>query len=189
MRRKWLLLALLLLTLSSRWSSGQEFKDLTFRERLFFGGDFWISFGDVTDILLSPIAGYRITERLSAGLGVTYEYYSNRFPVKYKTHIYGGRGLASYALIKNLNNVIPIGVGISILAHGEYESLNLERQYFDVDHPDSQGRFWMNNILVGGGIGIPTGERSSATIYILWNLNENASALYTNPIVRFGFNF
>ena len=190
MRSKYIWPLLVILAVFTQNIVGQEFKDLTFRQRLFFGGDFWIQFGDITDILISPVLGYRVTERLSSGAGIKYEYYRNKFPVDFRTHIWGGRAFSSYTLIKNLNDIIPLGIGFSVVAHAEYEGLNLETRYFRLDAPDNAtGRFWLHSLLIGGGVGIPTGERSGASILVLWNVNPNASRLYSNPVIRFGFTF
>ncbi len=47
---------------------------LTFSQRLVFGGDIGLSFGSITYIKIAPSVGYRITDRLTAGLGPIYIY-------------------------------------------------------------------------------------------------------------------
>src|SRR5688572_11858407 len=64
-----------------------------FSDRLFFGGNFGLQFGSYTYVDISPMVGYKITERLAAGVGATYIYYSvddHVYNLNYKTHIYGG---------------------------------------------------------------------------------------------------
>lgn len=186
---RYILLILIMISVSSRHTiQGQAFEDLSTRERFFFGGNFWLTVGDITDIEISPLVGFRATERLSTGAGVKYEYYSSKFPVKFNTHIYGGRAFLNYSLIKDLNNVIPIGLRVSLFPHIEYEALSLERRFFDATFNDV-GRYWLHSPLVGGGVGVPIGDRSGFSILILFNLNPAANNYYTNPIVRFGFNF
>ncbi len=187
-RRPLLCLLLAGLGLSSAFS--QEFKDLKFKDKLFLGGNFGLMFGTETYVNLSPVVGYRLTERLSAGLGPIYQYYSLKtIGERFKSHIYGGRGFASYTVIRDLNKVIPLGIPLAIFGHVEYEALNMERQLIDFPLSLDTGRFWLENVLVGGGFGQPVGQRSSFQIMILWNLNETAASLYQNPVVRFGFSF
>ncbi len=163
------------------------------RDRLFFGGNFGLTFGSTTSIIVSPLAGYRITPKLSGGLGIRYEYYKNSYPgyVPYSTNIYGGSVFTRYMLIQNLGKALKLeGLGTGIFVQGEYELLNLESQYFDISntHPE-QKRFNLHSVLVGGGIYQPIGERSGFLITVLWNLNESINSVYSNPLIRLGFTF
>jgi len=42
------------------------------------GADIGLSFGSITYIKLAPVVGYRLTDRLTAGLGPIYIYYKNK---------------------------------------------------------------------------------------------------------------
>ena len=55
-------------------AAGQYKKNNQNFKRFFFGGDFWLSFGTNAYINVSPMVGYRITERFSAGVGPIYIY-------------------------------------------------------------------------------------------------------------------
>ncbi len=56
-----------------------DVKDLTFRQRLHFGGGIsGLSFGNPTSIGLSPMAGYMVTNNTVLGVGLTYQYFSYR---------------------------------------------------------------------------------------------------------------
>ena len=158
--------------------------------RYFFGGNFGLQFGSITNIEVSPIAGYRIFPWFSVAAGPKYQLYGENYAgFKFKTHIYGGRAFARIMVIGDLDEFIPLGFHGGLFAHVEYEALNLERQYFDLI--GSEGRFWLNSVLVGGGISQPLSDRASANIMLLWNLNETSStlSLYNSPIIRFGINF
>jgi hypothetical protein len=48
-----------------------DFKDRPFLERVRLGGSFGLSLGTVTNINLSPMAGYELTEKLVGGVGAT----------------------------------------------------------------------------------------------------------------------
>lgn len=150
----------------------------TFWERVYFGGNFGLQFGNQTVVDVNPLIGYRLTEKLSVGVTVTYIYYRFKDPYNiypsYSTNIFGGSVFTRYFFLEN------------IFAHAEGEVLNLEV-------PDYvRQRYVRENIFgfyVGGGYRQPMGERSSLNILLLYNLNENRNSPYQNPIIRIGFGF
>jgi hypothetical protein len=156
------------------------------RERIFVGGNFGLQFGSITEIDVNPQIGYRLTPRLSAGIGVSYEYYNDGAYNNINTSIYGGSIFARYTLIKNLGEVLPVNSRLSFYGQVEDEVLSLENKYFSLSG-STTGRFFQNSVLVGGGIKQPISDRASFFITVLWNLNETPESIYTNPVVRFGF--
>ncbi|MDR0815775.1 MAG: hypothetical protein LBN37_08515 [Bacteroidales bacterium] len=171
----------------------------TFKDRLFFGGNFGLMIGQFTDIELSPHVGYYITNRWAAGVGITYEYYNNKYHFqdpyppygfeRYESHIYGGRLFTNYVLVNNVNDYIPLGLNFRIFAHAEYEMLAYEKGFFRYG---DQGRQLINSFLVGGGFRFPMGKRSSMNLTLLWKLNSNdfLSDIYgSGPVIRIGYNF
>ena len=159
------------------------------RKKLFFGGYLSLRFGTVTDIELAPIVGYQVSPRFSVATGIKYQYYRDSF-YNYDTHIYGFKVYSRFNVIQDLNNIIPAGISMSIFIHAEYEGLSLESRYFDYGSQfPGQERFWLNTILVGGGIRQPLGPRAGIYFTILWNLNDNINSIYSNPIFRIGFSF
>lgn len=140
-------------------------------DKMFFGGNFGLQFGTVTFIEVSPLVGYRITDRIAVGAGLTYEYYHYNDKVyDLKTNVYGGRIFGRYMFTDYL------------FGHVEYEYLNLEafdfyRRRVDVD-----------SFLAGGGYMQRIGRNSAMTAMILYNFTESAYTPYTNPVIRIGFN-
>lgn len=158
--------------------------------RFFFGGNFGLQVGSITNIEVSPIAGYRVFPWFSVAAGPKYQLYGENYAgFKFNTHIYGGRTFARIMIIGDIDKFIPIGFHGGLFGHTEYEVLSLERQYFDLSGGD--GRFWLHSVLVGGGLNQPLSDRASVNIMLLWNLNEssNTLSLYNNPILKFGINF
>ncbi len=189
------LIALALCAMFALPASAQS--NFSFRDRLFFGGSFGLMAGSYTDIELSPIVGYYITPRWAAGIGLTYEYYNNKYHwlidpktgqyERYETNIWGGRIFTNYVIVNNVNDWIPLGLNFRIFAHVEYEALSYEKGFYSYEEP---GRELQNSFLVGGGLRFPMGTRSSMNLTILWNLNSNLNDFYgSGPIIRFGFNF
>src|SRR3712207_6814413 len=76
-----LLVAVLLLktTLRAQEEDEKEAPKRGFqREKLFLGGNFGLTFGDYTNINVSPQLGYRFSNRFAAGLGINGQYVSIR---------------------------------------------------------------------------------------------------------------
>jgi len=167
----------------------EEEEDLKPIDRIFFGGNFSLMFGNITNIEISPLVGYYITPRLAAGTGIRFEYYRDKgFYYPYQTSIYGGNIFSRYNIIKNLGEGINFGLNTGLFIQAEYEILSLEREYFDPPYTED-GRFLAHSVLVGGGIIQPLGRRSALLLTILYNLNENARSPYSNPIIRMGVIF
>lgn len=155
---------------------------LSFSERLVFGGDIGLSFGSITYIKLAPVVGYRLTSRLTAGLGPIYIYERIK-EFNFETSIYGGKLFASFTVFKGLDRENAFGIG-NVLLHAENEIVNVER-YPEYD------RIWIDNLLLGGGLYQPVGGRFGISIFVLWDVTQNPYSPYylNNPIFKFGFNF
>lgn len=186
---------LLVLFMASVYAQPKNEKK-TLWDRIYVGGNVGLQFGTITDIEVSPHVGYNITPRWSAGVGVTYEYYNKKMTYYYgfpnppiETHIYGYNLFTRLALIQDMGKFFGIGNGISIIGQGEFEQLSLERKHFDYLSNNLDGRFWIESVLVGGGIKQAIGRRSSIYLLVMWNLNETTNSPYSNPIFKFGFDF
>ncbi|MFM7016813.1 MAG: hypothetical protein ACKOX3_10855 [Bacteroidota bacterium] len=149
--------------------------DVPFKDRLFYGGNIGLNFGTVTYIYLAPTIGYKITDKLGAGVGPSYSYlndkrYANYY---YETSTYGGRVFAQY-------KVHP-----QVLLYGEYEVINAEVPNLN------QSKLIRTNIeslLLGGGYVTPINDHSSFVIMGLWNFSSSIYTIYENPIIRAGVN-
>jgi len=156
----------------------EKVKDHKFnKDRLFFGGGLELQFGNSSLVSLAPEVGYRFTDRLSAGIGISYFYISESGAQSFSTNIYGGKVFGSFSVFENL------------FIHAEYEVLNLETQYFNNNIYPERKRFNIGSFLVGPGYKFKMGERSSVNLLMLWNLNETAYSPYTNPVLRMSFQF
>jgi hypothetical protein len=156
--------------------------------KFFIGGNLGLSFGTYTYIELAPLAGYKITPRLWAGLGPKYMYWKMRN--YYETSVYGLKTFASFTILKDISETINIGIG-DIFIYLEDETLSLEEIYYDpVNYVYFKGnRNWHNILLAGGGMRFPLGTRGGLSIYALWGLTKSAELLYSNPEIRIGFDF
>jgi hypothetical protein len=150
----------------------------SFRERLFYGGNFGLQFGSVTDISISPIIGYWLFPRVSVAIGPEYRFY--KFEEKV-SNIVGAKLYTELYLVQDLANVIPIGANLGIFAHLEDEVLNI--------FSGSEGTYRINTVLLGGGISQLIGVRSSVNIMALWAVGGSGCEYYSNPEIRVVFLF
>jgi len=179
--------ALLLLVSSFAGVSGQKNREEPppFRERLFFGGNFGLQFGTITDIQVSPVVGLWVLPRLAVAVGPDYRFYKYRYD---RTSIYGGKCYMQFVIIKDINTFLPIGANTGIFFHIEDELLSLKSTFWK-NPPVFSDRFYINTVLAGGGISQQIGRRSSLNIMALWPLNDSGYGVYSNPEIRVSFNF
>ncbi|CAN5913250.1 hypothetical protein BH11BAC7_BH11BAC7_23150 [soil metagenome] len=145
------------------------------KDHLVYGGNFGLNFGNVTSISVSPMIGYKVTDKFTPGIGLTYNYL--RFNYQgYRSdpiHIYGGSIWARYYILEN------------IFLHGEYEALNAEWDPYV--HPGY--RYNLNSALIGGGYRQSFGNLASYVL-VLYNVTYTEDSPYPSPlIIRVGFGF
>ena len=155
------------------------------RERLFFGGNFGLQFGTITDIQVSPIIGLWLLPRVAIAVGPNYRFYKDPYD---RTNIYGVKSYMQFVLVRNLNSFLPLGANTGIFLHLEDELLSLESAFWKYP-PYASDRFYINTILAGGGISQQIGRRASLNFMVLWALNESAYSFYGNPEIRVSFTF
>ena len=158
----------------------------SFMDRVFFGGGLGLQFGTLTLIDVSPVVGYRITERFEAGLGFTYKYY------KYNDYYVDLNTGTSYDLKSDILGGSVFGryhITESIFAHAEYETLNYRYE----DYYSYGGNIMsdkrtaiINSFFIGGGYRQHISEGSYFFIMALWNLNDGGMSPYSNPVLRMG---
>ncbi len=155
------------------------------KDRLFFGGSFGLQLGTITDIEVSPVAGFWVFPWLAVGAGPNYRFYKDPLG---RTHILGGRSYAQFVVIQDLNSIIPLGLNFGFFFHVEDELLSLESEFWK-DPPYASSRFLVNTYLAGVGMSQPMGRRSSMNLMVLWALNESEFDIYGTPEIRISFIF
>lgn len=159
----------------------------------FWGGSLWLGFGTYTYVDVNLMFGTQLTERLSLGLSGKYQYYNQKGSVSntfstFETNVYGGSVFSQFQLIKDFRNLFKIKGHSGIIAHAEYEFLNTKYNYiYFNDINSNKSRYWLHNILVGGGYFQQMGKKSKSYIILLWNINETADNPYIYPQLRIGF--
>lgn len=142
-----------------------------FWDNVYTGGGLGASFGDATVINASPILGYNITKRLSAGIGITYTYYRNN-KLDYQTNIYGGSVFSRFLILENL------------FAHAEYEMLSFESEVVDPSGSFiTTKRINVPSLFVGGGYRQPIVGNTAINLMVLYNLLYTPISPYPQPYV------
>lgn len=151
-------------------------------ENVSFGGNiggFLSNAGSM--VSLQPMAFYRITEKTSAGVGLSYYYWSRTYnlstgKITLEDHAYGGNIFARQLLFDQF------------FAHAEYMPLN-----YKVYDPNTNRvqREWVSALLIGGGVNQMFGERSGAYVVVLYDVMYDVNKSFSNsPLnIRTGFFF
>ncbi|GGH70905.1 MAG: hypothetical protein EP346_12650 [Bacteroidetes bacterium] len=157
-------------------SQSSDVSSQTFFQRLVYGGNFALSFGSTTYIEVSPRVGYRVTNDLTAGLGVNFIYskiprnfYGQGYP-GYETYVYGMHEYTTYNL--------PIQLPIAL--HQEFEMLNYELfNYRDYEYQ----RQWVPGWHIGAALYQQVNSRGGGVYFMaLYNvLYDPDRSLYASP--------
>lgn len=171
--KKTIALVLVLLFITGLHAQDKKNEKEVPRSRIVLGGGLGLQFGNITLIDISPIVGYKVTERFLVGLGFTYQYYRHKYQdpfldINYETNIYGGSVFARYYVWKDL------------FGQAEYQYLTYKPYLMD-------NRVDVNSYLVGGGYRQRLSRNFAATIILLFDLSESMYSIYQNPIFRIGF--
>jgi len=160
-------------------------KEPTPVQRIFWGGNIGLMFGNYTYIAVDPVVGYRLTNRLSAGIGGNYSWTKSTY-YDYVGQTYGCNVFASFTLIKNLSEVLPFYDNGGILLYGELSLINTSDLYNILPY----GReVWAYTPMAGFAYQSPIGPRSYMLVMILYNFNESSVSPYPNPVFRISFQF
>jgi hypothetical protein len=168
-------LSFILLFIVASFSSSAQEAPRT-ESKIFVGGNFGLQFGtNYTVVNVSPLVGYRFTEKFSSGVGGTYEYYKIKEPYyTFHTNIYGASIFSRYLVFNN------------IFLHAEYEELSLEQyNYFE----NITRRIWVPGLFLGGGIQQPIGSRGFLQFLVLFDVIQDPNSPYQNPVIRAGVGF
>lgn len=169
-------------------------------DRLIFGG--WGLFavgGGFTNLGVTPIFGYRITDGFSAGIGFGYQYLRiknynsvivdpNSGASEYRpltAHIYSPSVWARHIIWNN------------IFAHAEYEHNIFSQTIYTNDFtqygvlPIIKEKEVINapRLFLGGGLRQPIGDRASIVVMGLYDILHTSNSVYISPFtIRIGIN-
>ena len=143
------------------------------RERIVTGGGMGLGFGSAQDFVsVSPIIGYRLTQKLMAGVNLTYMYVNYKF-IDVKVNNYGFGPFTRFTVYRN------------IFLQAEYEHLNYE---FPIAGTRETARQGFNSFLAGGGFIQPIGRNAGLYFMALYNFSYTPmkASPYDSPLVLRG---
>lgn len=154
--------------------------------RVFFGGNFGMSFGDYTFINITPQVGYQFNPYLAAGAGIGF------IGTGYTYRDYNGNKLYkdSYnsAGINVFGRVYPFRF-LFISAQPEFNYTWGKTKFYNGQPEIKLNGEFVPVLLVGAGAVIPAG-RGSFIASLQYNVIQNDRSVYGDrPFVSFGYNF
>lgn len=171
-------------------------------QRIIIGGGMGFSFGQVTAVAVSPIVGYRFTDRLSAGVGLSYQYVQQKDAWAIQNPNSNNPNDLLYYDYKS-NMISPSVWARFIVWHNLFLSAAFEQNFMSFNQPYTvydysandykvvDQKTWMSvpSLLVGGGFRQPVGERSSFVISIMYDVLQKDYSPYKGILdYRVGFN-
>jgi hypothetical protein len=140
----------------AQWGEDQLSEKPDFRERIFTGGGIGGGFNSYYDyISISPLVGYRITQRLAGGVQFQYRF-TNYKQADFKTNDFG------------ISPFLRFSVFGPIFLHAEYEYLSYEYQAYPTYEKDRKG---YSSFMAGGGFFQPIGRRAGFYAVALYNFS------------------
>ena len=159
----------------AQWGDESMSNKAPFRDRVFTGGGMGASFNSNVDFVsVSPIIGYKVSQRFATGIGLQYRYTSYKsITPKLTTNDYGTSIFGRYMLFG------------PIFLHAEFEHLNYE---FPGTAQGETLRKDFNSFLAGGGFFQPIGRNVGFFASALYNFSYQNSYNYsyypyTSPLI------
>lgn len=168
------LIVLLIFVLSApafaQWGEEELSDKPSFKERIFTGGGIGGGFGSTVDFIsISPIIGYKLTEKVVPGLSLMYRYTNNKY---YNPHI----STTDYGI----SPFVRYMMGGGLFLHAEYEYLNYQYPI----SPTETIRKGFTSFLAGGGFFQPFGRHAGFYATVLYNFSyQNGFYPYSSPII------
>ncbi len=142
-------------------------------DRIYYGAELGLSFGDYFQISVIPMIGYKLTPKFSVGGKIGYSYTADkRFEEKITSNSYGASIFSRYSLIAGL------------YAHAEFAYFSYE---FQTRQLESE-REWVPFIMLGGGYTLPISANTSMFVEVLWDVLQDENSPYdsSDPFIKIG---
>jgi hypothetical protein len=162
--------------------------------RIIFGGGFGFGFGNVTNVSVSPMLGYRISDNFSAGVGFGYQY----LRVKDYYALYDANNV-EYRKPFTANMYSPSIWGRYVIWHNIFAHLEYEHNFMTYTDYKPNYTIALNyyeqvnvkynapSILIGGGIKQPLTDRVSILFMGLYDVLQDQHSPYKGSLAfRFG---
>ena len=157
------------------------------RSKLFVGGNFALSFGNVTIVNISPQLGYRFNRFLAAGVGINGQY--SAFKTEYANGATYSRESYGVAGLNIFGRFYPIQY-VFIQAQPEFNHVWVTSKYYDTN-PATEYKIkkFVPSLLAGAGGAIPTGGRGYFIIMAQYDVLQQEYTPYgSKAFFSFGYN-
>ena len=157
------------------------------KSKMFFGGNFGVSFGNSTFVNVSPLAGYRFNSWLAAGAGINFIYSS------FTTRDYNGdklyRDEYGTAGTYIFGRVYPVQFAfLQVQPEFNYTWGKTKFYYGNIPDLKLEGAY-VPSLLVGAGAALPAGS-GAIILMIQYDVIQDGRSPYgRNPFFTIGFNF
>lgn len=156
------------------------------KEKLFVGGNFGLSFGDLTLINISPQIGYRFSPLFAAGLGINGQYVSvkNRYfdGTPYSKTSQGVFGLNVFGRVYPIQHIM-----LQVQPEANY-IFGKQTFYGSTNQEYKMDAVIVPSLLVGAGAVFPSG-RGSFIASFFYDVLQKPNAPYgSRPFLNFGYN-
>lgn len=154
-----------------------------FIKKIYFGGEFGVSFGTYTTITISPLLGYRISPKLYTGIQFHYTWAKHTINTitgdkSYNYNNYGISTFLRWYMIKNL------------YIHIEPEFMNYQQTFLDSKgNLVSTERYWVPYVWAGAGLRKMISRRSWVSAHVLFDLVNDPDSPYKNWEPRYSVGF
>jgi len=154
-----------------------------FIKKVYFGGDFGMSFGPYTTVTVAPMIGYIINPKLHTGFQFHYTWakHSVKTITGDKSYNYNNYGFSTFIrwyAIKNL------------YFHLEPELMNYQQNTIDSNGDVvNEDRYWVPYIWAGAGLRKMIGKRSWMSAHILFDLLNDKNSPYNEWEPRYSVGF
>ena len=168
-------LLIIVLTILCQSLFGQDNDNQKKSDKIYFGGNLGLNFGDITYIEISPLIGYKFNDNYSAGLSFTYRYFKDkRFEVS--GNVLGGSIFNRY----NVTDELFLIAEYQMLSYSSLNSSFSENE---------NSRITIPYLWVGGGYNYRLGNRSAIFISFVYDLIQDIDGRIQNPQIRGGVTF
>lgn len=144
-----------------------------FTDKLYWGGNFGLSFGTYTYIQIAPIVSYAVTDDFYVGLGLDYTYFKDS---RYTNYVYEGsmwspRVFARYFLG-------------DFFGHVEFRQTYYKNVYNSLNPNEFLSE---SHYYAGGGYRSWVGDNSFMFVMLLFDLQRSDFNFGDNPLIQIGF--
>jgi hypothetical protein len=156
------------------------------RSKLFFGGNFGLSFGNFTLINVSPQVGYRFNRTFAAGTGVNFQY--SGFRTRYENSIYDYKESYGVAGLNIFGRIYPLDFLLLQVQPELNYTWGKLRFYNGAPEQKLDGKI-VPSVLAGAGAAIPAGRGVFLAMLQYDLLQQERSPYGSRVFYNFGYNF